>query len=66
MNKNAIAVNSNHIALTKQAALRHGKQLSANEAHNHASKIIEWMESAGEEDEYGQDFWTAAKEYFLN
>ena len=59
-------ITSNHISLTKQAALRHGKELSKNEAHNHAAKILEWMGGADDGDEYGQDFWTAAKEYFLN
>lgn len=52
-----------HIRLVKYAALRNGIELSENQAFNHASKILEWIES---DDEYGQDFWTAAKEYFDN
>ena len=66
MKTNAIEITSNHIALAKRAALRHGKELSNAEAHNHAAKILEWMGDADEGDEYGQDFWTAAKEYFPN
>jgi len=64
--KTKTEITSNHIALTKQAALRHGKELSTAEAHNHAAKILEWMSGADEDDAYGQEFWTAAKEYFLN
>jgi hypothetical protein len=59
-----IIITSNHVSLVKQAALRHGKELTTAEAQNHAAKIIEWM--TGADDEFGQDFWTAAKEYFLN
>ena len=59
-------ITNSHIALTKQAALRHGKELSNAEAHNHTAKILEWMSGADEDDAYGQDFWTAAKEFFTN
>jgi hypothetical protein len=62
----ADSITSNHIALTKRAALRNGKELSAAEARNHAAKILEWMSGADDNDAYGQEFWTAAKEYFLN
>ena len=59
-------ITNNHITLTKKAALRHGKELSRNEAYNQASKILELMETADSDNAYGQDFWTAAKEFFTN
>lgn len=59
------ATESNQVALTKQAAARNGITLTDAEASRHAAKIAA-NAAGGDGDEYGQDFWSAAKEYFLN
>ena len=57
---------SDFLSRTSQAARRQGRKLSQSEALNHATKILELMETADPDNAYGQDFWTAAKEYFTN
>jgi hypothetical protein len=60
-------VTNDHLSLTKQAAQRQALRLqSHSEALSHATKILELMETADPDNAYGQDFWTAAKEYFTN
>ena len=57
---------NSEIALTKAAAERNGTRLTDSEAAEHAQKIAANICSdEDEQDEGGQDFWSAAKEYFL-
>ncbi|HYU99898.1 MAG TPA: hypothetical protein VE977_13805 [Pyrinomonadaceae bacterium] len=54
----------NDIALTISAAKRYGIQLTRDQAEQHSKIIRKRVSEDG--DEYGQNFWDAAKEYFLN